>query len=51
MNKVLDSFRNLFMDLFSAGKGFLYGFTIIGLFLVVGAVLLYGILSLRNFLF
>lgn len=51
MNKVIDTFKNMFFDLFSMGKGFLYGFIMVSLFIVIIGVVLYGILYLKNFIF
>lgn len=51
MNKVLCTFKNAFLDLFSMGKGFIYGFVMVGLFIVIGGALLFGILFLKNLIF
>ncbi|MCA1032878.1 hypothetical protein LCL95_17855 [Bacillus timonensis] len=51
MSKVLDIFKNMFLDLFSMGKGFLYGFIMVGLFIVIGGALFYGILYFKNLMF
>ncbi|WP_197028362.1 hypothetical protein [Bacillus sp. EB01] len=51
MYKVIDTFRNMFLDLFAMGKGFVYGFILVGLFIVIGSVLLVGFLLLKNFIF
>lgn len=37
MNKVFGTFKNMFLDLFSMGKGFVYGFVMVGL-----SILIYG---------
>ena len=40
MDKIIDTLKNMFLDLLSMGKGFLYGFIMVGLFiLIVGALL------------
>ena len=40
MGKVIDILKNMFLDLLSMGKGFLYGFIMVGLFIfIVGALL------------
>ena len=51
MNKVLGTFKNTFLDLFSMGKGFIYGFVMVGLFIVIGSALLFGILFLKKLIF
>lgn len=40
MNKVLDIFKNMFLDLFSMGRGFIYGFVMIGLVIVICSALI-----------
>lgn len=51
MYKVLDTFKNIFLDLFSMGKGFTYGFLMAGLFIVIFSALIYVILFLKNLVF
>ncbi|WP_407270267.1 hypothetical protein [Radiobacillus sp. PE A8.2] len=51
MSKLLSGFKNMFLDLFSMGKGFTYGFVMVGLFVVICGVLIYGFLYLRNLFF
>ncbi|WP_186577167.1 hypothetical protein [Aquibacillus kalidii] len=51
MSKVMDIFKNMFLDLFSMGKGFVYGFVMVGLFIVACGAILYGVLFLRNLFF
>ncbi len=34
MSKVLDTFKNMFLDVFSMGKGFVYGFVMVALYLL-----------------
>ncbi len=51
MNRVLETLKNMSLDLFSMGKGFVYGFVMIGLFIVIGGILLYAFLYIRNLLF
>ncbi|WP_175585165.1 hypothetical protein [Alkalihalophilus pseudofirmus] len=51
MFRVVDGFKNIFLDLFSMGKGFLYRFVMIGLFIVIGTTVIYGMISLYNVLF
>ncbi len=51
MHRVLEALKNMFLDLFSMGKGFVYGFVMIGLFIVIGGILLYAFLYIRNLLF
>ncbi|MBM7602455.1 hypothetical protein JOC75_000425 [Metabacillus crassostreae] len=48
MNKVLDIFKNMFLDLFSMGRGFVYGFVMIGLGIVICSALIYVFLFVRN---
>ncbi len=51
MNKVLGIFKNMFLDLFSMGKGFVYGFVMVGLFIVICGALIYSFLFLKNLMF
>ncbi|WP_183041252.1 hypothetical protein [Salipaludibacillus neizhouensis] len=51
MDKVIGTFKNMFLDLFSMGKGFLYGFVMVGLFIVICGALIYGFLFLKSFIF
>ncbi len=51
MSKVFDVFKNMFLDLFSMGKGFVYGFVMIGLFIIICGAIIYGILFLKNLIF
>ncbi|MEK4244397.1 hypothetical protein MKZ20_03530 [Psychrobacillus sp. FSL K6-2684] len=51
MNKAVETFKNMFLDLVSMGKGLVYGFVMIGLLILIGGALLYGILFLRNLIF
>lgn len=51
MNKTVEAFKNMFLDLVSMGKGLVYGFVMIGLLILIGCALLYGILFLRNLIF
>jgi hypothetical protein len=51
MSKVGNTLKNMILDLFSMGKGFVYGFVMVGLFIVVCTVLIYGFLYLRNLIF
>ncbi|MDV2884819.1 hypothetical protein RYX45_06490 [Alkalihalophilus pseudofirmus] len=51
MFRVVDGFKNMFLDLFSMGKGFLYGFVMIGLLIVIVTTLIYGMILLYNLLF
>ncbi|WP_183041273.1 hypothetical protein [Salipaludibacillus neizhouensis] len=51
MDKVLGTFKNMFLDLFSMGKGFFYGFVMVGLFIVICGALIYGFLFLKSFIF
>jgi len=48
---MVETFKNMFLDLFSMGKGFIYGFIMVGLFILIVTVLLYGILFLKNLYF
>jgi hypothetical protein len=48
---LLDGIKNIFLDLFAMGKGFIYGFVMIALLVLIGGALLYGILYLRNLIF
>jgi hypothetical protein len=51
MKKVVNIFKNMLLDLYSMGKGFLYGFIMVGLLVVIVGALLYGVLYLKNVLF
>lgn len=51
MRKVVDIFKNMFLDLYSMAKGFIYGFVMVGLFFILGAALIYVVLLLKNLLF
>ena len=51
MNKLLGTFKNMFLDLFAMGKGFIYGFVMVGLLVLIGIALLYGFLFLKNIVF
>jgi hypothetical protein len=51
MCKVIDTYKNMLLDLFSMGKGFIYGFVMVGLFIVIGGTLLYGFLFLKNLIY
>lgn len=48
MDKVIDILKNMFLDLFSMGKGFLYGFIMVGLFIFIIGALLGAILYVIN---
>ncbi|MBU8907513.1 hypothetical protein [Desertibacillus haloalkaliphilus] len=51
MVKIVDLIKNMFLDLLSMGKGFVYGFVMVGLFIVICGALLYAILYLKNVIF
>ncbi|WP_188048686.1 hypothetical protein [Bacillus sp. CH30_1T] len=51
MKTLLDGVKNIFLDLFAMGKGFIYGFAMVALLVLIGGALLYGILYLRNLIF
>ncbi|MBP1942652.1 hypothetical protein J2Z26_002395 [Bacillus luteolus] len=51
MNKVFGIFKNMFLDLFSMVRGFIYGFVMVGLFIVICGALIYGFLFLKNLIF
>ncbi|WP_237665010.1 hypothetical protein [Sutcliffiella horikoshii] len=48
MQAIIDSIKGFFLDIFAMGKGFIYGFMMIGLLIVGGTALLYGALWVRN---
>lgn len=48
MHIILKTLKNMFFDLFSMFKGFTYGFIMVGIFILVGGALLYGIFYLIN---
>ncbi|WP_165763688.1 hypothetical protein [Halalkalibacter urbisdiaboli] len=47
----IDILKTMFFDLVSMSKGFIYGFVMVGLFIIVVTVLLYGFLYLKNVFF
>lgn len=51
MNKMVATFKNMSLDLFSMRKGLMYGFIMVGLLIIIGFALFYGILFLRNLIF
>ncbi|MGI2745466.1 hypothetical protein [Bacillus cytotoxicus] len=51
MNKLFDTLKNAFLDLFSMGKGFIYGFIMVSLFIVIGSALLFIILFFKSSIF
>lgn len=51
MKKLLNVFKNMFLDIFSMGKGFIYGFLMIGLLVSIGSAIVYGVLLLKNIIF
>ena len=51
MNKMVSNFKNMTLDLFSMSKGFMDGFIMVGLLIIIGFALFYGILFLRNLIF
>ncbi|WP_176526084.1 hypothetical protein [Bacillus sp. AFS001701] len=51
MKKLLNIFKNMFLDIFSMGKGFIYGFLMIGLLVIVGSAIVYAVLLLKNIIF
>ncbi len=48
MRVILKTVKNICLDLFSMFKGFTYGFLMVGLFIIIGGALLYGVLYLKN---
>ncbi|XXM72337.1 hypothetical protein ACQ0QQ_00080 [Lysinibacillus sphaericus] len=48
MNSIVEGIKNMFLDIFAMGKGFIYGFVMVALLILVGGALLFGILYLRN---
>lgn len=48
MQAIIDSIKGIFLDIFAMGKGFIYGFLMIGLLIAGGTALLYGVLWVRN---
>jgi hypothetical protein len=48
MKTLTDGIKNMILDLFAMGKGFIYGFVMVAMLTLVGGALLYGILYLRN---
>ncbi|WP_179194739.1 hypothetical protein [Bacillus sp. EAC] len=48
MYKILGTLKNMLLDLISMGKGFIYGFAMVGLLVVISSAILYGILYIKN---
>lgn len=48
MNKIFSTLKDMFLDLYSMGKGFIYGFVMIGLFMLIVIFVVYIFLTLRN---
>ncbi|WP_339148868.1 MULTISPECIES: hypothetical protein [unclassified Sutcliffiella] len=48
MQAIIDSIKGFFLDIMAMGKGFIYGFMMIGLLIAGGTALLYEILWVRN---
>ncbi|MEA3319526.1 MAG: hypothetical protein U9Q88_05820 [Bacillota bacterium] len=51
MKTLVDGIKNMFLDIVAMGKGLIYGFVMVGLLILVGGALLYGILYIRNLIF
>ncbi|WP_179865707.1 hypothetical protein [Bacillus sp. AFS017336] len=51
MKKLLKIFKNMCLDIFLMGKGFIYGFFMIGLLVIIGSTIVYGVLLLKNIIF
>ncbi|WP_394176388.1 hypothetical protein [Guptibacillus hwajinpoensis] len=51
MQILLNRFKNIISDLFAMGKGYIYGFVMVGLLVFIGGALLYGVLFVRNLMF
>ena len=51
MKTLIDGIKNMFLDLFAMGKGFIYGFVMVALLVLVVGALIYGILYIRNLIF
>lgn len=48
MGKILDFTKNLFLDVFASIRGFIYGFLVIGLAIVVISLIIYLFLFIQN---
>jgi hypothetical protein len=48
MKTIVEGIKNMFLDIFAMGKGFIYGFVMVALLILAGGALLFGILYLRN---
>ncbi|GGF22398.1 hypothetical protein GCM10010954_21510 [Halobacillus andaensis] len=48
MQFIINTIKNMFLDLLSMVRGFTYGFVMIGLFILLGGALLNGFLYLKN---
>ncbi len=51
MANLLGSLKDMFLDLFSMGKGFAYGFIMVGLFIVICGAVIYGVFFIKNHIF
>ncbi|MFZ3579739.1 hypothetical protein [Virgibacillus sp. DJP39] len=51
MSKVLGTFKNMFLDLIAMGKGFVYGFVMVGLCIAICGALIYGFQFLKNLIY
>ena len=51
MQILLNTVKNIISDLFAMGKGYIYGFVMVGLLVFIGGALLYGVLFVRNIMF
>lgn len=50
MSFILRAMKNMALDMFSMVKGFLYGFIMVGLVILLLGGVIYGVLYIRNFL-
>jgi hypothetical protein len=48
MKAIVNEMKHMFLDLIAMGKGFIYGFVMVALIILVSGALLYGMLYLRN---
>ncbi|MFA9555771.1 hypothetical protein ACERII_00485 [Evansella sp. AB-rgal1] len=51
LHKVFDGLKNMFLDLVAMGKGFIYGFVMVGLFITICSALIYVFFFLKNAIF
>lgn len=51
MGNLLVSLKDMFLDLFSMGKGLAYGFIMVGLLIMIFGIVIYGVFFIINLIF